>query len=196
MDEKTRAFNRREFIRVAALASSAFAIPACLGRDGLPPAAPVGPVGLPHLGGAPDTDVGRTVAAFVDTVIPGAYRDPTGAPGGIDVNAPGLFFDPTLPALPFVPVLAFFLDQVSRQMFGRAFAELSVAERDQALGHALEVAEPLDFAVQLAKLAYYSSPGAAQRLGYPGANPGYVHDPDFSFNRPMTREITSDGNLP
>lgn len=30
-------------------------------------------------------------AAFVDTLIPGAHRDPTGAPGGIDANVPGLF---------------------------------------------------------------------------------------------------------
>ena len=45
----------------------------------------------------------------------------------------------------------------------------------------------------MAKLAYYSSPGAAEALGYPGANPGYRSDPDFSFGVPLAVEITEDG---
>ncbi len=76
----------------------------------------VGPA-LPSLGGAPDTADGRAVAAFVDTVVPGAHRDPTGAPGGLDVDAPAMFFDPELPAAPFVPILVLALDARARTMF-------------------------------------------------------------------------------
>jgi hypothetical protein len=197
MQECRKEHSRREFIRIATLAAGALAVPACLSRQSAPvPVLPIGPA-LPHLGGAPDTADGRTVAAFVDTVIPGRYRDPTGAPGGLDVNAPALFFDPELPALPLVPLLAFLLDQVSGQDFaGRAFADLTVPEREQALEHALQVAAPLELAVQLVKLAYYSSDGAADWLGYPGANAGYVNHPDFSFGRAMAREISADGNVP
>ena len=55
--------------------------------------------------------------------------------------------------------------------------------------------ELLDFAVQLAKLAFYSSAPGASALGYPGANVGYVHDADFSYGRAMSAELTPDGNL-
>jgi hypothetical protein len=54
----------------------------------------------------------------------------------------------------------------------------------------------VEFAVELAKLAFYSSADAGKYLGYPGANAGYIDDPDFSFGVPMSKEVTSDGNLP
>lgn len=208
--------NRRRFIELAAVATGAL-VAACGGRgvlvardagldaalDGPAPSRDTGPdgdanvTGLPHLGGAPDTRDGRTIAAFADTVVPGRFRDPTGAVGAIDVGVPGLFFDPALPALPLVPALAFLLDAQGRTLFqGRSFVALSVAERERALDAGVMSVPELDFAIQLVKLAFYSSQDAGRALGYPGANPGYVRDPDFSFNRAMAREITTDGNLP
>lgn len=229
-----RALNRREFIRVAALAAGTLALPAC-GRDddadaGTPPprtdAGPdtgdvsvdglpgdavadapaddgddvsdghtgVGPE-LPSLGGAPDTPEGRTIAAFVDTIVPGSHRDPTGAPGALDVDAAALFFDPNLPALPLVGVLAFALDGLAGPRFdGRQFVELVPAEREVVVEAALEATDLMAFAIQLAKLAYLSSPAAGDHLGYPGANPGYVDHPDFTFGEAMASEITEDGN--
>jgi hypothetical protein len=187
------ALNRREFIRVATAAAGLFA----LDQAGCSNSSMrFGKAGLPTLGGAPDTDQGRAIAALVDTVIPGKHRDPTGAPGGIDVGAPGLFFDPSLPALQFVPLLTVLLDGETNAIFpNRAFEELTPAQREQVLDSALQHTEQLTFAVTLAKLAYFSSAGAGKHLGYPGANDGYVDDPLFSFNTALTREITKNGNL-
>ncbi len=195
----TASLHRREFLRVAAIAAVAFGTVAC--SEDLPaeeaPAPKPDTTSLPSLGGAPDTPTGRAVAAFVDTIVPGSHRDPTGAPGALDVGAAALFFDPELPAAQYVGVLVVLLNAQSRvDMEGRDFVDLTVEERDRVVEKLLKDAGPLQFAVQLAKLAYLSSEGAASHLGYPGPNKGYVADADFSFRRPMSKEITSDGNLP
>lgn len=210
---------RREFIRLASIAAAAFA--SGCGTEPAPeeptpePVTPPGPspcleealqewlvpsdprVGLPHLGGAPDTPTGWAVATFVDTVIPGAFRDPEGAPGGIDVGAPELFFDPELPAAEFVGVLAAFLDLMAGALVeGATFAVLELDQRELALDAAVESLDLTELAIQLAKLAYFASEPAACHLGYPGANVGWVDDPDFTFGVPMAEEITEDGNYP
>lgn len=200
--------DRREFIRLAAATLASFACtppkPQVLppevkcdpgpSADWLKPSHPN--VKLPHLGGAPDTPEGWAIATFVDAVVPGAHRDPTGAAGGIDAGVPGLFFDPSLPAVGFVPLLVPVLDgYANRVRMSSSFATISVEQRDQALELALEI-EQMEFAVQLAKLGFFSSKAASCHLGYPGPNPGYVEHPLFSFAAPLTREITSDGNFP
>jgi len=164
-------------------------------QDGwLTPSAP--DVELPHLGGAPDTKQGWSIAAFVDAIVPSAHSDPTGAVGGLDVGAPALFFDPELPALEFVGALATFLDLTANSLVpGTSFGTLPPARREEAVEKALDL-DLMEFAVQLAKLAYFSSEGAACHLGYPGANPGYYDDPNFSFEEKLATEITTDGNFP
>lgn len=153
-------------------------------------------VRLPHLGGAPDTADGWAIAAFVDAVVPGAYRDPTGAAGGLDAGVPGLFFDPSLPALGFVPLLVSVLDSYADKVHrSSTFATLSSSQRDQALELALGIAQ-LEFAVQLVKLGFFSSRAAACHLGYPGPNPGYFDHPQVSFAAAVTHEVTADGNYP
>ena len=198
---------RRDFLQLLALATAALA-QACdagpstgldaggdAGTDAAVDAGPTLPPGLPHLGGAPDGHQGRVIAAFVDTVVPGRHRDPTGAPGGIDVGVPGMFFDPALPAAPLVGLLVVLLDSVTSGVVPhRKFDEVDAAARDQVLVQALSTVEQMQFAVQLAQLAFFSTEEAARHLGYPGANPGYWRDDDFSFRRPMCREITPDGN--
>ncbi|MBI4702206.1 MAG: hypothetical protein HY744_13845 [Deltaproteobacteria bacterium] len=208
---------RRELMRLAALCAAAFAA-GCGAPEPPPPAAAGGPepeahpclpgpdaawlrpsnagVDLPHLGGAPDDELGWAVAAFVDTVVPGAHRDPTGAPGGIDVGAPALFFDPALPAQAFLPALVSALDMsAGARLPGRSFPVIAAAEREQVLGEAVAI-EAMELAIQLAKLAYYASAGAGCHLGYPGPNPGYFDNEDMSFGVPMAEEITVDGNYP
>ncbi|MCC6526475.1 MAG: hypothetical protein IT373_27755 [Polyangiaceae bacterium] len=198
---RARLCARRDFIGLAAVAATAFlgTAPGCAGDETTtePPPAP-SDFDLPSLGGAPDTPQGRIVAAFVDTVVPGRWRDPEGAPGGIDVGAPGMFFDPELPAAQFLGVLALVLDALAKGRFpGRGFAALHPDERDQVLEEALaDPTSPMIFAVQLAKLAAFSAPGIGRYLGYPGPNPGYVDDADFTFGVAMATEITTDGNLP
>jgi len=191
--------SRREFMRVAAALGAALALPACPPEEDPSPPSPdagVDESALPSLGGAPDTHEGRTIAAFCDTVVPGKHRDPTGAPGALDSGAPAMFFDPELPALAYVGLLVVALDAYARQEAGARFVELVPAARERALDRAVAALDLLGFAIQLAKLAHFSSDEAARHLGYPGANAGYVADPDFSFNRPMSQEITGDGNLP
>jgi hypothetical protein len=192
-----RDWSRREFIRVAGALAGLAAVPglgAC--GDDLQMPRP-GSSQLPTLGGAPDTYEGHVIAAFCDTVIPGKYRDPKGAPGAIDTGAPALFFDPSLPALPYVGLLVLALDSYARKVVvGAAFVDLTPDQREEALVQAIMGLDLIDFAIELAKLAHFSSKEAGLALGYPGANPGYVTDKDFSFKRSLAREITSDGNYP
>lgn len=133
---------------------------------------------------------------FCDTVVPGSHRDPTGAPGAIDAGASALFLDPELPALAFVPILVAFLDVVSNTQKGVPFAALAAIDRDEVLDAALVGLDLLDFAVQLAKLAFLSTAEAGCWLGYPGPNPGYIDDPLLSFGVAVASERTIDGNLP
>jgi hypothetical protein len=107
-----------------------------------------------------------------------------------------LFFYTALPAAQYLPTLAAFLDLKAHDQAGATFVELSPADREQVVGGILASIEIIDFAVELVRLAFYSSPVAGDHLGYPGANAGYVHHPDFSFGVAMATEITPDGNLP
>jgi hypothetical protein len=198
--KQLRELSRREFGRLAGIAATSIAasplLSAVVGCGGDEECDPRGNC-LPSLGGAPDNHEGHVVAAFCDIIIPGAYRDPEGVPGAIDVGAPALFFDPLLPAADLVGVLVAYLDGTARRDFDdREFLELSIDEREEAVQIALDGFSLSGFAVQMAKLAYYSSPGAGAVLGYPGANPGYRDDPNFSFGIPLAVEITEDGNYP
>jgi hypothetical protein len=113
------------------------------------------------------------------------------------VGAAALFFDPALPAAQFVGVLVLLLDSMAKETFGGLlFAEITPDQRDQIVTAALAGDSPVEFAVELAKLAFYSSADAGKYLGYPGANRGFINDPDFTFGVAMSKEITSDGNLP
>lgn len=191
-------WSRREFIRVASLAAGAFTLKGC----GSPAATPVCDplvegVCLPTLGGAPATPDGYVIAAFVDTIVPGAHRDPEGAPGGIDVGAPGMFFDPELPAAELTSLLVTLLDGTSRRvMNGANFNEIEPEDRELVVEEAIASFSPMEFVVQLAKLAYFSKVETHAHLGYPGANDGYIGDPDLSFGVAMATELTKDGNMP
>ncbi len=191
---------RRSFFELTLVASTAFSrvvtLLGCIGKP--PPLEYVETPDLPTLGGAPETDEGRTVAAFVDTVVPGKHRDPTGAVGGIDVDAPALFFDPEMPAKEFVGLLVLVLDSYADTAYQKRFANLLPTQRDRVLTRALAEIDQIEFAIELAKVAYFSSPAAQVHFGYPGANTGYLHDEDFSFRREMSKPHpkTERGNLP
>jgi hypothetical protein len=186
-------YSRREFVRLMTAGAAALLAHGCTPKSSS--SADAGP-GLPYLGGAPDTPEGRTIAAFVDSVIPGGARDSTGAPGGLDVNAPALFFDPALPGASYVPLLVQILDAEANSQKNDVFSALSFEDREAVLEEALASVPLLEFAFELARLAFFSAEKAFPHLGYPGANAGYVDDPDFSFKRPLITEITTDGNLP
>jgi hypothetical protein len=189
--------SRRDFLRTAqALAGGAAAFALGCGPelpdDGPPPDAPDGLT----LGGAPDTHHGWTLAAFCDTVVPGAWRDPEGRLGAVDVGAVAPFFDDALPAAQYIPVLVMLLDSYADDLVGSSFVEAAPEDRDEVLDRILDDADFVEFAVQLAKLSFYATHAAAEDLGFPGANPGWVGDPDFTFGVALSDEITEDGNLP
>jgi hypothetical protein len=186
----TMNLSRREFIQLSAATYSAFVLSGCTGN----PSDPNSPR-LPSLGGAPDSHDGHVVAAFVDTIVPGKHRDPKGTPGALDVGAAGMFFDPDLPALKLVPLLVTFLDGGANRLFNNDFDQLRPDQRDAVVDDSLANFPPLEFAVQLAKLAYFSSDGGQAAMKYPGPNAGYWQDPDFTYGVALTREITKDGNL-
>lgn len=228
MDNSWREFNRREFIRIASIATGMFAVPSCSDDDTETPAdTHVDPAqdvvadsvldvadaidavdgsaaevdltassALPSLGGAPDTQDGLTMAAFVDTIVPGSHRDPTGAPGALDVGAAAFFFDPDLPAAPLVPVMTLVLDNQAQALHSKIFSELVPSEREEVVTRVLLTATELTYAVLLAKIAFFASEGAAEHLGYPGANLGYYDNENLTFGRAMATEITTDGNYP
>lgn len=194
--------NRREFVRLAGLTAGLLTLPSCVWKAtgaknacAAPAAAAQASAALPSLGGAPDTHEGRTIAAFVDTIVPGAHRDPTCAPGGLDVGAAALFFDSALPAAGLISAIVLLLDSVSGELYpSRQLVALIPVEREAVVERVRATVDAMEFAIQLAKLAYFASPEAGKHLGYPGANGGYLRDPTLSFRRPMARELTRDGN--
>jgi len=210
--------DRRVFCQLLASAAGAFAVQACQGEsderladtetagaDSAPPPSDTAQAidweatpDLPSLGGAPDTHEGRVVAAFVDTVVPGKHRDPTGVVGGLDVGAPGAIFDERLPSAALIPVLVAFLDSVSTSEFERSFDALIPAEREEALASSLELLPQMGFAVQMAKLATYAAPETHAALGYPGPNAGYLDDPTWTFGSALAapHPATVGGNFP
>lgn len=183
---------RRELLELAAALALAHCVPA--------KKAYVESVDLPSLGGAPETDEGRVIAAFVDVVVPGKHRDPEGAVGALDVGAAGKFFEAGSQIATLVPLLAVALDSYARDLYRRDFVALKPGAREETVAHALTQLPEIEFAVQLAKVAYYASAEASAHMGYPGANDGYIGDRNFSFGdaqadpHPLTGE--NGGNLP
>jgi hypothetical protein len=155
-------------------------------------------VDLPSLGGAPDSHEGRTIAAFVDVVVPGKHRDPKGVLGALDVEAASKFFEAGSQISTLVPLLVSALDSYSRELYRREFVALKASVREEVVAYALEQFPQIEFAVQLAKLSYFSTPQVATLYGYPGANSGYINDANFSFRREMSAKhpLTVLGNLP
>jgi hypothetical protein len=174
--------SRRRFLELAGAASAALAAAKCIPQGKKPY---VESADLPTLGGAPDTPEGHTIAAFVDTVVPGKHRDPLSVAGGIDVGAPGQFFAPDSQIQTLVPLLVLSLDGFASSQKNKSFAGLEPSERDEVLDYALSQLPELSFAVQLAKVSYYASAEASAHLGYPGANTGYMNDANFGFRQPM-----------
>jgi hypothetical protein len=107
------------------------------------------------------------------------------------VNAPAVFFGASVAGVSeLIGLLTMALDGLTSERFpSRTFVSLRSSQRDTVLGDGLSKVPQLEFAVQLAKVAYYSSAPAAQALGYPGANAGYRDDADFSFDRPMAKPL-------
>ena len=146
----------------------------------------------------PGTDAERTLAAFVETVVPGYASDPEGAPGALDACGLNVLLDPALPLAPLVGLLAMTLDGASRLAYGAAFHEMGWYAREQILAEVELDMPELTLAIRLARSAFYAaqhSDVAERWLGVLGPNLGYL-DEGFSFVEPQADEMTDDGNLP
>ena len=88
------------------------------------------------------------------------------------------------------------LDNQAQALHSKIFSELIPIEREEVVTRLLLTATELTYAVLLAKIAYFASEGAAEHLGYPGANLGYYDNENLTFGRAMATEITADGNYP
>jgi len=156
-------------------------------------------VPLPDACVPPETDVERTLAAILDTVVPGPELDPEGAPGALEACGLNLMLDDGFPFRAYAPMIATLMDQTARQAHGKAFLELGYEPRLDVLVKAEDKLPLLRLAYRAIRSAFY---GGAYNglgldyLGYPGPNLGYRHLPDFSFRRPVCTEASTTGWLP
>lgn len=156
----------------------------------------------PALPGAclmPVGDVERTLAAVLDTVVPGRSSDPSGDPGALEACAMNLLLDDHYPFRTFAPMFAAVFDQMSEETHGQAFADLPYESRLDIVIEAQDRIPLLTLAYRAIRSAFY---GGAYNgvgltwLGYPGPNLGYRHLPEASFRRPVCRERTETGWMP
>lgn len=147
----------------------------------------------------PSGEVERTLAAVLDTVVPGPSSDPDGAPGALEACAMNLLLDDRYPFRSFAPMFAAAFDQVAGEAHGQAFADLPYEARLDVLVRAQGQIPLLTLACRAIRSAFYG--GAYNGVGlsyldYPGPNLGYRHVPEASFRRPVCRERTETGWMP
>jgi hypothetical protein len=192
--------DRRRFLKEAgAWALGMLAGAAALDRSALadPRVYPRAP--LPGACVVAGTDAERTLAALLDTVVPGADADPTGAPGALDACALNLLLDDAYPFRGYAPLIATLMDQTATKAHGKPFVELAYEQRLDVLVRAEDTLPLLRLAYRAIRSAFY---GGAYNgvgldyLGYPGPTLGYRHLADFSFRRPVCREASATGWLP
>lgn len=145
------------------------------------------------------TNEQQVIAAIIDTVLPAASSDPSGAAGAPEAGALNLSFDRYYPLRDFIPAIVLLVDGQARQTHGKAFAELDREPREALLAEVQESLPFLRHAYRFIRSVYYAAlhgDVGSKALGFPGPNLGYVDHPDFSFRKPMSQELTSDGYLP
>lgn len=142
----------------------------------------------------PETVDEKTMQALADTVLPGSDSDP----GALEAGALTVLFDKSYPAYQFIPLISYFLNNMSEQTYGKDFYELHVSERSQLLENVEKQVSYVSLLTKFIKGAFYAAfvnDVGYKYMEYPGSNLGY-RETDFSFNRPMSNEMTNDGSLP
>jgi hypothetical protein len=148
---------------------------------------------------APTTEVEKTLALVVDTVVPGPSIDPERAPGGLEACAVNLLLDDFYPFRPVAQQMAGFVELMSSGTYGKSFTDLTYDQRIEVLIRAQEQVPILRLAFRAIRSAFfggaYNSVGL-DYLGYPGPNLGYSQFEECSFRRPLCREMTETGWMP
>lgn len=153
---------------------------------------------LPNACVNPRTDSELTLAAVIDTVVPGPETDPEGAPGGLEACAMNLLLDDYYPFKNLIDSLAGLID-AKAMPHGGPFVELGYEARVKVIQETQEALPMLKLAFRAIRSAFYG--GAyngvgLEYLGYPGPNLGYSHIRDASFRRPVCRELSETGWMP
>jgi hypothetical protein len=156
----------------------------------------------PALEGAclqPWDDTERTLAAVLDTVVPGPSIDPEGAPGALEGCGLNLMLDDAYPFRGYAALIARLMDQTARQAHGQAFVDLAYEPRLEVLVKAEEALPLLRLAYRAIRSAFYGGAYNGQGLAYlhyPGPNLGWRHLPEFSFRKAVCKEKSETGWLP
>lgn len=144
-----------------------------------------------------------TFVALMDTIVPGQYSDPTGAPGAVEAQTSE--FCAALHASKVLPlnlrliewVVSAALNTMAFFTKGKGFHRCTLAHRTK-LANTLSKISPVPLLYQLLRAPFYT--GSMNRVGfdytgYPGANDGYM---DFSHGRVtwVPSPKTVGGNLP
>ncbi|MCL4557595.1 MAG: gluconate 2-dehydrogenase subunit 3 family protein [Deltaproteobacteria bacterium] len=148
----------------------------------------------------PQTDDEKTVYAICDTILPGTASDPGGAPGANDVGTLNVIYDKFYPAVQYLPAILMLIDSAVQPTYGggKKFYELSMAQRTDLLARIEGQLGIIDLLYKYIKAPFYVgllNDKGLQYMGYPGPNLGYM-DQDFSFYKPMSKEMTPNGNRP
>jgi len=147
----------------------------------------------------PQTSTEQTLAAVLDTVVPGPQTDPEGSPGALEACSLNVLLDSTFPFLQYADLFAGMIDQISIDAHGVPFVALAYAQRLEVLAAAAEKIPLLRLAYRAIRSAFFGGAYNGVGLdyvGYPGPNLGYRHVPECSFRTPVCQELTSDGRMP
>jgi len=146
----------------------------------------------------PQTDDEKTVYALCDTILPGSASDPTGAPGAIDVGTLDFVYDKFYGVEQNLPLVLPLINAEAKRKYGKPLYELDLDQRTTVLANVESMLGLIDQIYMFIKGPFFIgiiSNLGLEYMGDPGPNLGYRND-DFSFYQPMSREMTSDGNLP
>jgi len=147
----------------------------------------------------PATQVEKTLAAIVDTVVPGPTTDPDGAPGALEACAMNLLADEFYPFKMYAGIITSLMDQLALAQHGAKFIDLTYEQRLTVLVEAQKTLPVLTLAYRAIRSAFY---GGAYNgvgldyLGYPGPNLGYRHLEEASFRKAVCKEMSGTGWLP
>ncbi len=146
-----------------------------------------------------ETPLEKTLAAILETVVPGAETDPEAAPGAIEACAMNLLSDGAFPFRENAQLISGLMDGLATAAHGVPFAALPPNEREPLLIEAQESLPLLRLAYRAIRSAFYGGAYNGVGLdyvGFPGPNLGYRHLPEFSFRKPVSKELTDEGWMP
>ena len=144
-------------------------------------------------------DVERTLAAMLDTVVPGPMNDPEGTAGALEACSMNILLDGSFPFRKYADMFALVLDGIATDAHGAALADLPYAQRLDVLVTAQDQLPLLRLAFRAVRSAFFGGAynGIGLRyVGYPGPNLGWRHVPESSFRMAVCGERTETGWMP